>query len=366
MALAMIPPHFAGVRIPPFVRETFLMSARIVPLSVLCFLLMTIFYAVVATAQEPAAAPLAPSQQIGQVLGQHPGAQAPGQPGNVLGLPPAQPLPTAPFTITPEEEANLDRVLVDWEKMSSTVKTFESDFTRWDYDGVFGNPNVAIRVATGFVRYATPDKGFYEHKQVDPKDFNKLDEANQRYNEKWVCTGDAVFQFRFDLNQVREHKLPENMRGKAISEGPMPFVFGVEAKKMRERYWLRITTPQQYAQQNQVWIEAYPKQAKDAANFYKIDIILAFELNGGQVTKLEPFAINLTMPNAKDRTVYKLGTQKVNTFLSQFQEFTGFFIRPATPLGWTHQLVDESAAPAGPEAQPAPAIGTAPQPTLPR
>lgn len=329
------------------------MSARIVPLSALILLLLTIFCAVRATAQEPVVTPLNPAQPLIQTVE---GQPAPVQ--NLLGQPQAQPLPAAPFAITPEEEANLDRVLLDWQNMSGKVKTFESDFTRWDYDGVFGNPNTPIRVASGVIKYAAPDKGFYDHKQNDTKD--------EKYNETWICTGDAVFQFRYDLKQVREHRLPENMRGKAIAEGPMPFVFGVEAKKMRDRYWLRVTTPPEAAQKSQVWIEAYPKQAKDAANFYKIDVILAFEVQGGQVTKLEPFAINLVMPNAKDRTVYRLGTQKVNTFLNNFQDFIGVFVRPATPFGWTHQLVDETAAPAEPAPQPVPNIGAAPQPTLPR
>lgn len=346
------------------------MSARIVRFSVLCFLLLMIFSAVVATAQEPGALPLNPSQQIGQAvaqdIAQSPVAQTIVQGANLLGLPPAQPLPTAPFTITPEEEANLDRVLLDWQNMSGKVTTFESDFTRWDYDGVFGAPNVPARLASGVIKYAAPDKGSYEHVQIDPKDNKKLDEANQKYNEKWICTGDAVFQFRYDLKQVREHKLPENMRGKAIADGPMPFVFGVEAKKMRQRYWLRVTTPPDAAQQNQVWLEAYPKEAKDAANFYKIDVILTFIVENGQVVKLEPFAINLVMPNQKDRTVYRLGTQKVNTQLQGIQQWIGNFIRPATPLGWSHQLVEETAPPAGPEAQPAPGIGAVPQPTVPR
>jgi TIGR03009 family protein len=344
------------------------MSARIVPLSVLCFLLPAIFYAVVATAQEPAPAPLNPSQQIGQAVAQNPAVQAIGAAadatGGFLGLPPAQPLPTAPFTLTPEEETNLNRVLVDWQNMSGKVSTFESDFVRWDYDGVFGAPNVPARVSSGVIKYAGPDKGSYEHWQIDPKTQQKV--ADEKFNEKWICTGDAVFQFRYDLKQVREHKLPENMRGKAIADGPMPFVFGVEAVKMRQRYWIRVTTPQEAANQSQVWLEAYPKEAKDAANFYKLDIILTFVVENGQVVKLEPYAINMVLPNQKDRTVYRLSGQKANTQLQNIQQWFGNFIRPGTPLTWTHQVVEETAPPAGPESQPAPGIGAVPQPGVTR
>ena len=53
------------------------------------------------------------------------------------------------------------------------------------------------------MKYAAPDKGFYDLAD---------------HSEKWVCTGDAVFEFRTELKQVREHPLPENMRGKAIAK----------------------------------------------------------------------------------------------------------------------------------------------------
>jgi TIGR03009 family protein len=326
----MIPPHFVGSPSHPSrFRETILMSARLG--------LLTVFCALSLVASANAQALLAPGNPAGVA------AQA-------VGAAP-QPLPQAPFVLSPQEEANLDRVLSDWQTMSGSVKTFQADFTRWDYDAVFGNPGVPARVATGKLKYAAPDKGFYDHKQNDSKD--------EKYNETWVCTGDAVFQFRYDLQQVREHKLPENMRGKAIADGPMPFVFGVEAKKMRDRYWLRLTTTEEAAKSNQVWIEAYPKTAKDAANYYKVDVILLFEVQGGQLTKLEPFAIKLVQPNAKDYTVYKLENHQVNTFLDKFTDFVGFFVRPATPLGWTHQVVQESELVAPEQAQ-------APQPTAPR
>jgi TIGR03009 family protein len=331
----MIPPHFVGIPSHPLRRETISMSARIAFLAVLCALSSS--YSVIAQA------PLAPG---------NPGV--PAQP---------QPLAQAPFALNPQEEANLDRVLSDWQMMSGKVKTFEAEFTRWDYDAVFGNANEAARVAKGIIKYAAPDKGYYSHQQVDKTDHNKIDEANAKYNETWVCTGDAVFQFRYDLKQVREHKLPETMKGKAIADGPMPFVFGVEAKKMRERYWLRLTTTEEAAKKNQVWIEAFPKTAKDAANYYKVDVILQFEVQNGQLTKLEPFAIKLVQTNAKDYTVYLLGTQYVNTFLNNLGDFLGIFVRPATPLGWTHQVVQESEL-VGSEAPAGPASAQAPQPTV--
>jgi len=316
------------------------MSARIVPLTALTFILLTIFWAVVATAQSPGDQPMLPQPQQ---FAQAPAPQV------------AQPLPQAPFQLAPEEQVNLDRVLVDWQNMSGKVKTFEGRFTRIDYDGVFGNANQPKRVVPGVIKYSAPDKGFYD---LDDK------------SEKWICTGDAVFEFRADLKEVREHPLPPNMRGKAIVDGPMPFVFGVEAQKAKARYWMRITTPAEAVAKSQVWIEAYPKFAKDAGNFYKIDVILQFAVENGQVTKLEPFAINMVHPNQKDRTVYRFESQQVNTFLGNLGDFIGVFIRPATPLGWQHKLMEEADTAGldagGQPGQPPVGVGAAPGQTLPR
>lgn len=321
------------------------MSARIIPLSVLSFVLLAIFCAVVATAQEA----LNPSQQVGQTIQQNPLAQGIQQ---VVGEP--QPPAQAPFTLTPEEEANLDRLLSDWQTMSAKVKTFEAGFNRWDYDGVFGNGTTPKKFVRGSLKYAAPDKGFYDLED---------------HSEKWICTGDAIFEFRADVSQVREHRLPANMRGKAISDGPLPFVFGVEAAKMKARYWMRITTPHEAAQKSQVWIEAYPKFSKDAANFSRVDVILSFIVENGTVTKLEPYAINLVMPNQKDRTAYQFTSMTTNGVLNNINEFFGLFVRPATPLGWKHQLMDEgmaNGAEPAPATPPAGGVGSAPQPTVPR
>jgi TIGR03009 family protein len=310
------------------------MSARILPLTALSVILLVLFGAVVASAQAP--------------VEQQP---APG----AAPLPLQQPAPTpqAPFTLSQQEEASLDRLLIDWQNMSGNVKTFAAKFNRFDYDGVFGKADTPKRVVEGSLKYAAPDKGFYE--------------LNDQ-SEKWICTGDTIFEFRADQKQVREHPLPPNMRGKAISDGPMPFVFGVEAGKMKARYWLRIVTfPNQ--QPNQVGLEAFPRHAKDAANFTKVDIILTFEHNNGTVTKLEPYAINLILPNGKDRTAYQFTEMTTNGFLDGVGNTLNIFVRPAIPFGWQHQVMDDD-GPAGPEApqpsQPAAGIGSAPQTTVPR
>jgi TIGR03009 family protein len=263
----------------------------------------------------------------------------------------------APFQITPEEEAGLDRLLTDWQQMSSKVKTFKSRFVRFDYDGVFGDGKTPKRQVDGVLKYAAPDKGYYE-----------LSDGS----EKWICTGKAIFEFRGVQKQVLEYPLPPELQGQAIADGPMPFVFGVEAAKMKARYWMRILPtpappPEAGAPPPQVWLEAYPKHAKDAANFQKIDVILTFEIKDNVLTRLEPYAINQVLPNGKDRTAYRFLDLEVNTMLNNLNDFFNIFVRPSTPIGWQHHVIDDN-APTGPETQPQPPanVGSAPAGVLPR
>ena len=190
------------------------MSSRIVPLSALSVMLLVIFWAVVATAQqvgpggslpvEQQTLPITPEQAAQAVPVQF---QAPGQgaqPGAVLQpiavqpalpaqAPEFQPLPQAPFVLTPQEAAVVDRVLDDWQRISSQVKTLKARFRRFDYDGVFGDANTPKRMVDGTIRYAAPDKGFYA-----------LDDES----EKWICTGQSIFEFRSSDRKVREWRLP--------------------------------------------------------------------------------------------------------------------------------------------------------------
>ncbi len=79
----------------------------------------------------------------------------------------------APFRLTPEQQQHVDTILVDWERTSSAVKTYKCEFTRWEYDAVFGPKNDASVISTGEIRYMAPDKGLFkvtkaEHAVVQP------------------------------------------------------------------------------------------------------------------------------------------------------------------------------------------------------
>jgi len=70
----------------------------------------------------------------------------------------------------------------------------------------------------------------------------KEDPKGERWS-KWICDGNSIFEYNRQKKQVIEYPLPPESRGKAISDGPLPFLFGAEAQKLKQRYYLHVITP---------------------------------------------------------------------------------------------------------------------------
>jgi TIGR03009 family protein len=208
--------------------------------------------------------------------------------------PPARPpAPQAPFVLSPQEAAVLERLLADWEKRNKEIHLLESKFYRWKYDLTFGNGQPP-KPDEGELKFAAPDKGMMKIEAKDPV-----------LSEQWLCDGKAIYQFNYKERLVTEFVLPLEMQGKGIGDGPLPFVFGVEAEKLKQRYFMRIITPGDV--KNAVWLEAFPRYP--LAEFSKVQVILQIS---GPTNALLPFAIQIFSPNGKDRTVYQLEKPEVN------------------------------------------------------
>jgi TIGR03009 family protein len=274
----------------------------------------------------------------------------PAQPGAV-GQPPAQgrlpvaapepqPWVQAPFVLTVQEQNNIDLVLRQWQQTGAEVKTFECSFTVWTYNAAFGPaPDKPMRTDTGVLRYAQPDKGMY-----------KIDTEGGEY---WLCDGKAIYEFRSSTKQLVENRLPPQLQGKAIADGPLPFVFGVDAQKLKQRYWIRIITPKEA--EGQIWLQAFPRTQQDAANFERVEIILSNKT-------LLPEGLQLVEPQGKNRKAYAFTSLKVNNPVHMVKGWIGWFVSPQTPPFWT-RVVNEAPNAAGPAAQPG-VVGPPGQPPL--
>jgi TIGR03009 family protein len=255
--------------------------------------------------------------------------------GNAAGQRPAGPPRPAqePFQLSAKEEAQLDELLAAWEQRSARIKKLKTQFTRWEYDAVFGKRdekgNIIPKESHGEIHFSSPDKGSYE--------------VQEEGGEHWICDGSSIFEFNAQKKQVIERVLPPELHGRAISESPLPFLFGADAARQKQRYFLRIVTPETV--QDQIWLEAWPRYTADAANFQRATVIL-------DQKELLPYALEIVLPNGKNKTVHQFTKRAVNSVLSGILEGNPF--KPDLPSGWTR--VVENAAPA---AGPAPREGAA-------
>lgn len=226
----------------------------------------------------------------------------------------AQPVQQAaqpPFVLDPQQQQHVDWVLKAWEQRSAQVKTFTCSFVRREYDEVFGRGDEPTHTDYGEIRYQAPDKGLFWVREPEDR------------QERWVCDGNSVFEFNFVTKKLTEYELPPELRGRAIANSPLPFLFGATAESLRQRYFLRLITPSD--RQNEAWLQAYPKFREDAANFSRAELILT----GREMT---PFALQIYLPNGKTRLSYVFQDIRVNATLTNFLQRDPF--RVTTPAGW--------------------------------
>lgn len=252
------------------------------------------------------------------------GPNQPVQPQNptLQRAPAPQPVPPQ-FQLTQQQQVYVDWALNVWQQHSTKIKTFEAKFVRWEHDRVFGPADQARYEDLGQIKYGAPDRGMFRVDQTKVNGEWKPSEEQGRA-EHWICDGQAVYEYNFGQKKVFEHKLPPELQGKAISNGPLPFLFGSTAETLKRRYFLRPVTPPE-EHKTQIWLEAYPRYQQDAADFKKATIILT-------VDKLQPHALQLELPNGSSEIVYRFYDIVVNDPLG-FLKGNPFSAR--TPLSWT-------------------------------
>src|SRR5690606_37857906 len=139
--------------------------------------------------------------------------------------------------------------------------------------------------------------------------------------EHWVCDGKSVFEYRHEQKQLVERPIPPSMQGQAIMDGPLPFLFGAERNKLMARYWLRVMGETN----NEIWLEALPKDQRDAANFKSVKVILDRQ-------QILPKAMEVNPPDGI-RHVYKFDLAKAS-INSPLARLGALFSRPRTPFGY--------------------------------
>ena len=286
----------------------------------------------------------------------------------------AQEPPAAPqwFPLTAEQDKHLDEVLKYWEWQASQIQRYRCKFTRWEYDPVVlpRDKDIAASIAQGSIQFAAPDKGLFKveklHQIVVQKQGNvtipSIKDGRPEYSapknpffEHWICDGKSIFEFDAITQQLKMRRLPAEMQGKQITEGPLPFLFGAKAQTIKQRYWVRVVAPP--PKPNHFWLECIPKNREQAADFKAVHIII-------DNNEFLPTAMILH-ETAGGRATYEFSDREKNWLMlpDAIVPFRQQFYEPQLPAGW--KRVEEAFGGAGPgPAEPitqAPMIGP-PQP----
>jgi len=308
-------------------------------------LALCLFVAAETHAQEATAPQLGAPQQYAQ---QPPLQQQPLQQQPIQQQPAQQPpvTPQAPpgFQLNVLEQQQLDAVLDAWQRESGTINTFRCTFQRLEYDVAFGdrdkdNKEIPLFQNSGELSYHRPDKGSFQITQIkrwtqqpapagqQPPAVRTGDwlEQPNAIGDHWVCDGQSVYQYRPDVKQLVEHPIPPQLQGQAIVDGPLPFLFGADAAKLKQRYWLKLDHESNRDPNTQIWLIASPRFQAQAADFSRVDVVLDRQL-------LMPMYMQVWMPNRSHHVyIFDIRNASKNTALNQFKSL---FERPSTPFGW--------------------------------
>ena len=235
------------------------------------------------------------------------------------------------FHLTPQQDTYLNKVLVAWQATSDKTKTFKCDFTRWNYNPAFELPQfkgVPLIVNNGELKYADPDKGTFRVIRVMNLDTKtgKYEQSEDDLREHWVCDGKSIWEHDHKTKRVIERRIPEEMQGEAISNSPLPFLFGSKAVDLKRRYFLCIVTPKEYAA-TEIWVDAIPRTYADAGNFKEAILRLNRE-------NFHPIALRIYDPGNMYAT-YEFSDVVIN---DRFEAVKKFFAAPQVPWGWRKVL----------------------------
>jgi TIGR03009 family protein len=314
--------------------------------------------------------PAADTQPIREpAAGQVP-ARRPAAAPNPAVQPPADgpPQPPSWFPLDEATQKFVDDVLAHWEQTSNKVEYYECTYQKWHFDPIFGpkDRDTPRFFSKGEIKYQSPDKGLFrdvtvwEYVGLKPEeDATKKPKAGEPppgwqdalelVGEHWVCDGKTIFQFDSQRKRLLQTIIPGEMQGKAIADGPLPFLFGAKAATITQRYWIRPLEPPAGVK-NEYWLEAVPRFRQDAQNFQRVQVVLAKE--DFFPSKLSVYPPNFDPKKHPERTDYTFAKRKarmkgdIGITLKDLQFWKAQFYEPQVPRGWTKEPPQRLGAPA--------------------
>jgi TIGR03009 family protein len=233
------------------------------------------------------------------------------------------------------DPARMDWLLKKWEQQSTKLKTLDVAILRVDdapawgdkdfYEGraLFKSPNLAF---IDFRRIKLDDK---KKPMRDPNDPKKW--VSTPY-ERIICTGEEVWQYSSDTQQIFIFPLEKDEQKKAVEEGPLPFLFNMRADDAKQRYQMTLMSEDEKT----FGVSIKPRLKEDKESFSMAFVNL-------DRTYLLPVRIILLSPDGKSSKDFQLGPMYPNRAVND-RNFQG------KPLGPPWKLVRNPAGEERPRA----------------
>lgn len=266
-------------------------------------------------------------------FGQQPAQQ--GAVPRVANIPPAVPGQGAQqggvqveMKISPQVEA----ILQTWEQKTSGIERMKGKYRRYVYDHIF----LVEKRAYGEYWFESPDKArmdFYPDKEIpnppQHKIGDKLYQVEADRGETWLCTGKEILDISHAKKTYDRFQIPVAFQGQNITNGPLPFLFGMKAEEVKKKYMMNLGEMHK-PEEGRIHIIATPLVPALRREFKRAEILL----NSDYL----PTGVKLWDPAGSKETVY--------VFWEPDKNFLKFLNDPfrINLRGW--ELINDHKAPA--------------------
>jgi TIGR03009 family protein len=240
----------------------------------------------------------------------------------------------APAPAKPVDPARMEWLLKKWEQQCAKLKTLDVTILRIDDAPAWGDKDYY----EGRALFKSPNLAFIDFNRIKLDDKKKPMRDPQ--TKKWVstpyeriiCTGDEVWQYSSDTQQIFVFPLEKDEQKKAVEEGPLPFLFNMRADDAKKRYQMTLMSEDEKS----FGVSIKPKLKEDKESFSMTFLSL-------DRTYLLPVRILMLSPDGKSSKDFRLGPMFPNRAVND-RNFQG------KPLGPPWKLVRNPAGEERPRA----------------
>lgn len=182
----------------------------------------------------------------------------------------------------------MEDLLKRWESQSKQISSLVVQYVRVDDDRVFSS----TKKYEGQAMLQKPDLVYFDFYEVVPG-------KTKAFDERIVCDGKNVYQFKGASKQIFVYPLPKNQQEKALNQGALPFLFDMSVAKAKNRYEMSFRGEDETS----YFIKIIPLLAIDREEYSQAMLQLSKD-------RLLPMAIKLTSPGGKETKLFTFLPEK--------------------------------------------------------